>query len=101
MKKVAVGSGNPVKLGCTQKAFTSYWSGKKFEFVAEGVRSGVADQPMSDEECIKGAKHRAKKVLEKMKADFGVGIEGGIIKADGQYFARAWVAIVDWKETVG
>ena len=101
MEKVAVGSKNPVKAGCVKKGFSSYCPEKKFDFLAVDVPSGVNDQPMSDKECILGAKNRARRVLKKTKARYGVGVEGGIIKADGQHFARAWVAIVDKEGTVG
>ncbi len=101
MKRVAIGSRNPVKINCVKKAFRKYLPKVKFEFIAQSVPSGVEDQPMSDRECILGAKNRAKRVLQKLKADYGVGIEGGIIKIDGQYFARAWVAIVNNKGVIG
>ncbi len=101
MKKVAIGSRNPIKIDCAKKAFRKYLPGIEFEFVAESVPSGVKDQPMSDKECILGAKNRAKRVLQKMKANYGVGIEGGIVKVNSQYFARAWVAIVNEEETIG
>ncbi len=56
---------------------------------------------MYDRESIFGAKNRAKKALKKSHADFGVGIEGGIIKICGNYFARGWVAVVNKKGIVG
>lgn len=100
MKKVAIGSHNPVKIAATRKAFLSLWPKGQFEFIDFEIISGVNDQPMSDEESIKGAKNRAKGVLRKTKADYGVGIEGGICKVGDCYFARAWAVVVDRKGNV-
>jgi len=101
MEKVAIGSKNPVKIGCAKKAFSSYWPEKKFNFLSMDVPSGVDDQPISDKKCILGAKNRAKRALKKTEADYGIGIEGGIIKVNDQYFARGWVAIVNKKGVIG
>lgn len=101
MKKVAIGSHNPVKIEATRRAFSSLWPEERFEFAGVDASSGVSDQPMSDEECVKGARNRAKDALRKAKADYGVGIEGGICKVDDCYFARAWVVVVDQKSGVG
>lgn len=91
MKTVAIGSQNPIKITCTKKAFSSYWPKTEFEFIPVTVPSGVNDQPLSDKECILGAKNRAKRALKGAFSDYGVGIEGGIIKVNGKFFARAWV----------
>lgn len=101
MKKIAIGSHNPVKIAATRKAFLSFWPKSQFEFLNVNASSGVSDQPMSDRECIKGARNRAKKVLRQTKADYGVGIEGGICKVEGCYFARAWAVVIDKKGNVG
>jgi len=101
MTIVAIGSQNPVKVNCTKKAFSSYLPKAKFEFISITVPSGVSDQPFSDKECILGAKNRAQRVLKSAKSDYGVGIEGGIIKINGDYFACAWVVVVNEKGAVG
>lgn len=99
--KVAIGSKNPVKLQATKNAFMFVWPDKDFEFISVETNSGVNDQPMSDEETIKGAESRAKQAQEKIKADFGVGLEGGICKINNQYFARAWMAVMDKNGDIG
>lgn len=101
MIKVGVGSQNPVKVNCVKKAFTVCWPKKKFVFVSQSVSSGVNDQPRSDEECVLGAKNRAEQVLKETKANFGVGIEGGIVKMGEHFFARAWVVVIDNKGNTG
>src|SRR5258708_25029535 len=68
--KVAIGSDNPVKIKAVKDAFKTIWPKKKFTFKGYKVPSGVSDQPMSPEECIKGAKNRARRVLKLSKANF-------------------------------
>lgn len=98
---ITVGSKNPVKIKATRKAFRKYWPGEKIVVEKVTVESGVANQPMSDEECIQGATTRAKAAQKKTCADFGVGLEGGVIKTAGCYFARAWIAVVDKEGNIG
>ena len=98
---VAIGSQNPVKINCTKKAFFLYLSKVKFEFVSVSVPSGVNNQPMSDEESILGAENRAKRAIKVAHTDYGVGIEGGIMKVRRKYFCRAWVVVVSKKGVVG
>ena len=68
---VAVGSLNPVKIQATLNAFKKFWPDKSWKIIGIETPSGVSDQPMSDNEYIKGA-------FKKIKADFGVGLEGGL-----------------------
>ena len=57
-KKVIITSKNPVKINAVKEGFKKMFP--KEEFVVEGVSipSGVADQPMSNEETMLGAKNR-------------------------------------------
>ena len=75
--KVAIGSKNPVKIEAVKEAFGKVWPDQDFEFIGIEVPSGVPDQPMSDEESIKGATTRANNALDRLNADFGIGLEGG------------------------
>ncbi|HKC14354.1 MAG TPA: inosine/xanthosine triphosphatase [Patescibacteria group bacterium] len=95
--KVAIGSDNPVKIKAVEDAFKTIWPKKKFTFKGYKVPSGVSDQPMSPEECIKGAKNRARRVLKLSKANFGVGLEGGLEKLDGRWFDCGWIVVIDRK----
>lgn len=99
--KIAVGSTNPVKVNATKKAFQKVWPKKKWEVVGLDINSKVSSQPMSDTESITGATNRAKGVLEQAKADFGVGIEGGLTKINGEWFDTAWMVIIDKKGKKG
>jgi inosine/xanthosine triphosphatase len=99
--KVAVGSENPVKINAVKHAFKLMWPKKKWQVVGVKVPSGVSDQPMSDEESIKGATNRARRSLKLAKADFGVGLEGGIQKIGNKWFDCGWIVVVDKKGRVG
>jgi len=95
--KVAVGSTNGVKVKASQLAFSSF-----FECEVKGVYvpSGVSSQPFGDE-TIEGARNRARSAIDVEKADFGVGIEGGIHILSGRKLAFAAVCIVDKKGKEG
>ncbi len=99
--KIAIGSQNPTKIKTVEKAFVCFWPKKKFKFIAIKTNSGVKDQPMSDEECIKGAENRAKGAQSQTDADFGVGLEGGIVEVNRKYFTRAWMVVIDKKGKIG
>lgn len=99
--KVAVGSTNPVKIEATKLAFEKVWPNKKWEVVGVEVSSGVSGQPKSDSESIKGATNRTIGAIKKEKADFGVGLEGGITKVDGLWFDTAWIVVIDKNDKKG
>lgn len=101
MKKVAVGSKNPVKIEAVKQAFKKVFSEE--EWIIEGieVNSEVSNQPMSDRESITGARNRAKKALQALQADYGVGLEGGVQEVDGIWFDCGWMVIVDAKGNEG
>jgi inosine/xanthosine triphosphatase len=100
--RVAVGSTNPVKVGATRAVVTRLVAAAEVESVA--VPSGVPDQPWGDDETIRGAVARAHAARAALDADWGVGIEGGVID-DGGTTVRtcAWAAIVgrNGRESVG
>lgn len=77
---VAVGSKNPVKISAAKSAFSQIFPDATIEASGFDVVSGISAQPMSDEKSINGAPNRARKVLEQAKANFVVGIEGGLHK---------------------
>ena len=72
--RVAIGSKNPAKITAVEEAFKEY----TYEIIAVEANSGVSEQPMSDEETIKGAINRAIEAAAKGEASIGVGLEGGV-----------------------
>ncbi|UFJ41605.1 DUF84 family protein [Brevibacillus humidisoli] len=70
--KIALGTTNQAKRKAVVLATDT-------EPVCLSVPSGVADQPLSEEETIQGAINRAKHALDRMPdADVGLGLEGGL-----------------------
>jgi len=98
MKKVLIASRNPVKINATKKAFEEVFT-DRFEFEGVSVDSLVSDQPMSNDEALKGATNRLQNI-QHLKADYFVSIEGGIDLLDNNYEAFAWIVISD-KQKIG
>lgn len=92
--RVVVGSKNPVKVGAVQEAFQKYWS--ECEVIGVEVSSGVGEQPMSEQETMSGVRQRAEAALRQAqgKADYGVGIEGGVCEIESKMFECAWACVV-------
>jgi inosine/xanthosine triphosphatase len=91
---VAVGSMNPVKIGAARAVIERLAPHVRVDGIA--AASGVPDQPWSDEETIRGALARARAARAALDADWGIGIEGGVIDAgDGAVRTCAWAAVVD------
>jgi inosine/xanthosine triphosphatase len=91
--RIAVGSKNPVKLAAVRAVMTRVTADTIVEAVE--VPSGVPDQPFGDEETIRGALARARGAREKLDADFGFGLEGGVVETpDGTMRTCAWAAVV-------
>lgn len=98
MKKVLIASRNPVKINATKKAFKEVFS-DRFEFKGVSVDSLVSDQPMSNNETLKGATNRLQNIKH-LEADYLVSIEGGVDLLDSNYEAFAWIVISD-KNKIG
>ena len=97
--KVLVGSKNPVKLQATEEAFSEYFD--KVNVIGFKIPSNVPDQPFEDD-TFKGAENRAIQLaklneIEKIKADYFVGIEGGVSKIYKKYFAFGGMCIINKK----
>lgn len=92
--KVVVASKNPVKIAAVKLGFEKMFPAESFVFEGISVSSGVPDQPMSDEETLKGATNRAKNIQEETDADYYVGIEGGLEKLGDGMEGFAWVVIL-------
>jgi inosine/xanthosine triphosphatase len=92
---VAVGSLNPVKIEAARLACSALWPGALEAVHGCDVASGVAAQPMTDAETIRGARNRAVRAIGLCGADYGVGIEGGLEQAEGSWFNSGWAVVVD------
>ena len=99
MRKISVGSANPVKLDAVKNAVGKIWDNT--EVIPIRVHSGVRMQPTSDNEAIRGAENRARYSLQKTGADFGVGLEGCTIDTEYGMFVSGWAVVVDKNGYVG
>ena len=102
VRRIAVGSANPVKIAAARGVFAPLVPDAVIEGIA--VASTVADQPVGDEETVRGAIARARAACDAAGADLGVGIEGGVVELrDGAMRTCAWAAIVtaDGRSSVG
>lgn len=91
--KLAIASDNPVKIEATRKAFIDRLK-INVELVHKKMPSEVPDQPF-DEDIRRGAINRAKAAQKFFQADYGVGLEGGTVKHQDEYYEYAWCAIAD------
>ena len=102
MQKVVIGSKNPVKIHAVKEAFQLMLPNEEFDFMGFAAESGVADQPMTDEETKRGAKGRIEDMKSKMPgADYYAAIEGGIDEHGGAAFTYGAVHIENKNGLVG
>ena len=93
--KVIVASTNPVKIEAARLGFARVFPGETINVRGVAARSGVSDQPSSEEETLRGAHNRAENAAaEEPDADFWVGIEGGVTTIEGDLATFAWIVIV-------
>lgn len=102
MKKVIIGSENPVKIEVARQAFVQVFPNEEFEFFGYRAISQVSDQPKSDEETLRGAYNRIEDGKEKFPdADFWVSQESGIIDDVVHMFETSYIVIASKDGVVG
>ncbi len=95
-RDVAVGSRNPVKVESAKQAFHRVWPGQPWRVWGYDVASGVPEQPMNETEAVQGAGNRARAALEaNCRAEYGVGMEGGLVYSAGRWMECGWIVVVD------
>lgn len=100
IRSVAVGSTNPVKIAAVRAVISRVAPSAAVEGIA--VASGVPDQPRGDDETIRGARTRAAAARQRLGADLGVGLEGGVVEeSDGSMRTCAWAVVVSGDGRVG
>jgi inosine/xanthosine triphosphatase len=93
MKKVLVASQNPVKIEAVGEALSAVLN-QELQLEGVSVESGVSDQPMSDEETLRGASNRVNRAQDRYPGyDFYVGLEGGVEESPWGLMAFAWIVI--------
>ncbi len=93
MKKIIVASKNPAKIKAVENAFSKVFPSETFECQGVSVTSDVPDQPIGEAETLLGAKNRVANAKLKFKADYWVGLEGGVAHNNNQLEAFAWMVI--------
>ena len=88
--KIAIGTKNPAKVKAAQLACRELGG----ELLSVNVPSGVSEQPFSDDETIEGALNRARNALNETGADFGIGLEGGVVQTPYGLFVCNWGALI-------
>ena len=96
---VAVGSANPVKVSAVKSVFSKLFTNPEVKGV--NASSGVSEQPLSDNEAVKGAENRAIAAQKECSADFGIGLEGATIETPWGMFLTGWIAVADQKGIIG
>ncbi len=101
MITLVVASTNPVKLQAAAHGFQRLFPDREVVAVPVVVPSGVAHQPSSDEETLRGALNRSANARAAYpEADMWIGIEGGVQPIGSELAAFAWV-VVRSKEMLG
>lgn len=97
--KIHIGTLSPTKIEAIIKTVANYKIFDGAEFESFKTDSGVAEQPMTLEETIQGAKNRAKNVFP--GSNLGFGIESGLVavtEAKTGYMNVTVCVIYDGKE---
>jgi inosine/xanthosine triphosphatase len=87
---VNVGSDNPVKVDAVRNVMEAIY--RKVEVRSTPVKTTVGEQPRGNG-IPQGARERATAAIK--KADYGVGIEAGILKMDDGLYGIQFCAIID------
>jgi inosine/xanthosine triphosphatase len=97
---LALGSHQPAKRAAVERVAPSFWS--NWRLVTLSVPSGVREQPLSDDETVRGALERARNARSAVDADFGIGIESGVAPGPlGRLYVVSWAVVVDRGERIG
>ncbi|MBD3279404.1 MAG: DUF84 family protein [Candidatus Pacebacteria bacterium] len=110
---IFVGSTNPVKINAVTIAASEAWPEVKVQGLA--VKSGVSNQPRSDQETKTGAINRAQAVFQQALASFkadlrvklttnnqflGIGLEGGVFQYQSELWSTVWCAVIDGQKNL-
>ena len=98
--KIVICTLNEAKNSAVKNVIDKVWS--EVEYISISSESGVSDQPLSDEEGIRGAINRAKNGLEEVTdAEYSIGLEGTVDETEYGMFLNGWAAIMHKDGEVG
>lgn len=90
--RIALGSTSPIKMAAVREACLQI--GYSVELNGRDVDSGQNEQPVGFEEILRGATTRAEGVNEVYPARYCVGIENGLLRAEGVSIDIAAVVVI-------
>ncbi len=102
IKPVRIGAGttNPAKLEAIKVAATDLFGEVTIESL--DVDPIVPLQPWGDDQTALGALNRARASLHGLDADYGIGIESGLVDGPGDHvFVVSWAVAVDRSDNAG
>lgn len=94
MLDIVIASTNPIKINIMEVCFLQMYPDAEATFRGVAAPSGVADQPMTDEETLQGVLNRlehARRVTP--EADYWIALEGGLIQRPYGMSVFGYVAI--------
>ncbi len=91
--KVAIGSTNRAKVKAVRTVINKVWPDAQLAPVA--VASGVDEMPMTSDECLEGARNRARAALAITGFDLAIGLEGGVHPEYNHLMLLGWAVAVD------
>ncbi|MEL7061465.1 MAG: inosine/xanthosine triphosphatase, partial [Acidobacteriota bacterium] len=103
-RRVIVGSRNPAKIEAVRRGLDRWVPDPHRVIVGVAVPSGVSDQPMSDAETLRGARHRAARAqAARPNAEVWLGLEGGLASwpdhedapGPASLMAFGWIVAID------
>lgn len=97
--KIAVGSTNPTKTRAVETVLRTLYP--NLELVSLEVPTGISAQPIGDAETRRGAYNRARTILELTDAEWGFGLEGGVVETEFGLMTNAWCVVVARDGRVG
>ena len=98
---IVIASTNPVKVRAAVNGFRRLFPARELDTITVDVPSEVAQQPLSDEETLRGALNRSRHAQSAIPdADYWIGIEGGIQPIGQEMAAFAWI-VVRSPQTIG
>jgi inosine/xanthosine triphosphatase len=94
MTTLVIASTNPVKVQAAVNGFRRLLPNAELNVITASVPSGVAHQPLSDEETLRGALNRSSNAQRaKPHADYWIGIEGGIQVIGPEMVSFLWIVV--------
>lgn len=96
---IAIGSTNPTKTRAVENVLRVLHS--DLQIVTLEVPTGISAQPVGDQETRRGAFNRARAVLALTDAEWGFGLEGGVVETEFGLMTNAWCVVVARDGRVG